>query len=117
MHGIARVSQLLEGLAPSGIWISVVSLAEIYEGVFYADDPDHNERALRLLIAEFDVLPIDDEVCRIFARERGRLRAAGALIGDMDLLIGATAIRYGLAILSNNRRHFQRLRGLDIISV
>ena len=42
MHGIARVSQLLEGLAPSGMWISVVSLAEIYEGVFYADDPDQH---------------------------------------------------------------------------
>ena len=117
MHHVAGVSHRLEELAPRGIGISVVSLAEIYEGVFYSTDPDGNERALRLLLAEFDVLPLDDEVCRIFARERGRLRAAGTLVGDMDLLIGATAIRHGLTILTNNRRHFSRLRGLDIISV
>ena len=117
MHHVAGVSHRLEELAPRGIGISVVSLAEIYEGVFYSTDPDGNERALRLLLAEFDVLPLDDEACRIFARERGHLRTAGTPIGDMDLLIGATAIRHGLTILTNNRRHFSRLRGLDIISV
>ena len=35
----------------------------------------------------------------------------------MDMLIGATAIRHGLTLLTNNRRHFERLRGLNIISV
>ena len=39
---------------------------------------------------------------RIFARERGRLRAAGKIIGDLDLLIGATALRHDLKLLTNN---------------
>lgn len=51
-----------------------------------------------------------------FGRERARLRAEGNLIGDFDLLIGASALRHGLTVLTNNRRHFQRIRGLDIES-
>ena len=62
------------------------------------------------------VLPVDDEVCRIFARERGRLRAAGTPVGDFDILIGATALRHDLTLLTNNRRHFERLESLRIIS-
>ena len=50
------------------------------------------------------------ETCRVFARERRRLRAAGNLIPDFDLMIGATAVRYDLTLISNNRRHFQRIR-------
>jgi tRNA(fMet)-specific endonuclease VapC len=62
------------------------------------------------------ILGIDEEVCKIFGRERGRLRAAGMLVGDFDLLIGATALRHNLTLLTNNRRHFERIAGLRIES-
>ena len=63
-----------------------------------------------------EIVDVDWEICRIFARERGRLRAAGMPIPDFDLMIGATALRYNLTLLTNNRRHFERLTGLQIIS-
>jgi predicted nucleic acid-binding protein len=46
----------------------------------------------------------------------GRLRAAGMLVGDLDLFIGVTAIHHDLTLLSNNRRHFDRIEGLRIES-
>ena len=45
------------------------------------------------LLAGVAILPLDDEVCRVFARKRDRLRAARRLVSDFDLLIGSTAIR------------------------
>jgi predicted nucleic acid-binding protein len=62
------------------------------------------------------VLGVDEAICKIFGKERGRLRAAGMLVGDLDLLIGATAMHYDLTLLSNNRRHFDRIEGLRIES-
>jgi predicted nucleic acid-binding protein len=63
------------------------------------------------------LLPIDDEVCRIFGRERGRLRRQGLTIGDFDLMIGATCLRHRLQICTNNRRHFEAVDGLSIVSI
>ena len=117
LHGVARVTDRLDQLAPEGIGLSIVSMAELYQGVFFSTDPDGNERALREFLADVDVIEVDDETCRIFARERGRLRAAGTPIGDFDLLIGATALRHDLTLLSNNRRHFERVQGLSILSI
>ena len=63
------------------------------------------------------VLGIDEEVTRIFGRERGRLRRLGRTVGDLDLLIAATALRYDLTLLSNNRRHFELIENLQIFSL
>lgn len=117
MHGQQEVVSRLEELAPYGLGLSIVSLAELYEGVFYSTDLLSEERSLLNFLGAVEVIPLDDEICRIFARERGRLRAVGAIIGDLDILIGATALRHDLTLLTNNRRHFQRITGLDIISV
>ena len=109
--------QQLDTLRPEGIAVSIVSLAELYEGPTNSYDPEHSDRALTDFLRPFPVINLDIAVCRIFGTERARLRALGTLIPDMDLFIGATALRHNLTLLSNNRRHFGRLPGLNIVSV
>ena len=117
MHRREPIASRLGELVHSGLGLSIVSLAELYEGEFSSMNPEREARLLREFLHGVEVIPLDDVTCRIFARERSRLRALGTLIGDMDTLIGATALRYGLTLLTNNRRHFERLEGLNIISV
>jgi len=118
LNHIERVTRRLEALAPAGLALSIISLAELYEGVYYSRDPVESEAALqRFLNPELTILGLDEETCKIFGKERGRLRAAGLLIGDCDLLIGATALRHHLTLLTNNRRHFERIEGLRVESV
>jgi tRNA(fMet)-specific endonuclease VapC len=117
LHGSPAVVQRLEELTNDGIGISIISTAELYQGVFYSIEPQANEALLLEFISGYDVIQVDDEICRIFANERGRLKAAGTPVSDLDLLIGCTALRHGLTLLSNNRRHFRRLQGLSIISI
>ena len=117
MHGVPRVVKRLDSLLPEGVGLSIVSLAELYDGVLRSIAPQRDEERLRAFLTSVEVAPLDEPVCRIFARERGRLRAAGTPIGDFDLLISATAICHNLTLLTNNRRHFERVQGLDIISV
>ena len=116
LHGVDRVIRSLEELTPEGVGISIVSVAELYQGVFYSTDPAGNETILQEFIQGYEVIQLDDDICRIFARERGRLKEAGTPIGDLDLLIGSTALRHGVTLLTNNRRHFERLSGLNILS-
>jgi predicted nucleic acid-binding protein len=39
------------------------------------------------------------------------------MTSDFDLLVGITARRYGLTLLTNNRRHFENVEGLRIESL
>ncbi len=107
----------MEELAPAGLGVSIVSLAELYDGVFGATNPERSEQALRTFIDRVHIVDLDEAICRIFAKERSRLRSAGTPVPDFDLLIGSTAIRHNLTLLTNNRRHFERLQDLSIVSV
>jgi tRNA(fMet)-specific endonuclease VapC len=118
LNHIEHVTRRREELAPEGLALSIISLAELYEGVYYSRDSVESEAALqRFLNPELTILSLDEETCKIFGKERGRLRTAGLLIGDCDLLIGATALRHRLTLLTNNRRHFERIEGLRMESV
>lgn len=116
LNQIERVVARLKELRPQGLALSVVSLAELSEGVQYSRDPEQSQQALDAFLEDVSVLGIDEEVCKIFGRERGRLRKAGQRIGDFDLLIAATGLHYGLTVLTNNRQHFERVEGLQIES-
>lgn len=83
----------------------------------YSRTPEQSQQALNAFPEDVSVLGIDEEVCNIFGRERGRLRKAGQLIGDFDLFIAATGLHYGLTVLTNNRQHFERVEGLQIESI
>jgi len=115
---VEKVTKKLEELAPEGLALSIISLAELYEGVYYSRDPSESERVLKeFLASDLEVLGIDEETCKIFGRERGRLRREGKIISDFDLLIASTCLRHNLILLTNNRRHYELVKGLEIISV
>ena len=111
----AMVTRLTE-LQPQGLALSIISLAELYEGVFYSRDPEGDGRDLADFLRGVTVFGIDAEIAQRFGRERGRLRKAGMLIADFDLLIGVTAVHHTLTLLTNNRSHFERIDGLEIES-
>jgi tRNA(fMet)-specific endonuclease VapC len=116
LSGHEGIVRRLDELNEQGLGLSIVSLAELYEGIYYSTDPEGNEQDLADFLQGVVVVGIDEEACKIFGKERGRLRADGKTIGDFDLLIGATALRHHLTVLTNNRRHFQLIEGLQIES-
>ncbi len=116
LNGHRAIVSQLQTLTDQGCAVSVVSLAELYEGVHYSSNPTDNAQALSDFLLGMTVLGIDTEICKIFGQHRGRLRATGKVLGDFDLLIGSTALRYELTVLTNNRRHFSLIDGLAIES-
>src|SRR5713101_7290137 len=76
LHGNQDIIHTLRRIAPDGIALSVISLAELCEGVYYSRTPEDNERALGEFLTGIELLPVNQEIAKRFGRERGRLRAA-----------------------------------------
>lgn len=117
LSGQPAVSHRLREARPDGLALSIISLAELYEGVYYSRDPQESQRRLSDLLEAVTLLGVDEDTCKLFGMHRGRLRAAGRMIGDFDLFIGATALQHNLTLLSNNRRHFEMVEGLRLESL
>lgn len=105
---------LFNRLIQDDIAISIVTYAEVYEGIYYGRDPQHAEVIFRQFIRGVRVIGITRTIARRFATIHGALRAQGLLIPPPDIFIAATAIHYNLPLVTRNVRHFQRIPGLTL---
>ncbi len=117
LHSNEQIQRRMDELERQGLGLAAVSLAELWEGVHYSRDPQESERQLHNFLRRVSFVGIDEETCKLFGKERGRLRAQRKPVADFDLMIGMTARQHNLTLLTNNRRHFENIEGLKIESL
>jgi tRNA(fMet)-specific endonuclease VapC len=93
--------------------LSIVTYYEIVSGLKHRDA--HNQLTLFLDFAAMNtVLPVNQSVADVAADLYADLRKRGEPIDDIDLLIAGTAIANGLTLVTNNRKHFDRIAQLEV---
>lgn len=115
LKGNEKVTDFLKEKFEEGLAISVISLAELYDGVYSSKDPERHESALKDFVSGVVVLDITEEACKQFGKLRSKLRKKGELLDNFDLFIASTAKTYNLVILTNNKKHFERIK-LKVLS-
>ena len=116
LRGAGDYTAAISRLGAECLAVSVVTLAELAEGIYRASDPDAARRAVDTFKADKAVLHLTPGVCDRFGSIRADLRGQNLLIGDMDLFIAATCLDWDLGLLTTNRKHFERVGGLRIVS-
>lgn len=93
--------------------ISVLTLAEAMFGARKRRSP-RLESLVEMFSELFPVVPLSDDAAMAYADIRTQLEESGRPIGDMDMLIAASAVAGGYVLVTNNVRHFQRINGLSV---
>ena len=102
---------LLAGV--SNCFISELTYAELLFGAECSDNPEKNKTLIDRFLSRIKVIPIKDAI-PLFAKEKARLRKDGTMVEDFDLLIGTTAVKEGLTMVTENTRHFQNINGIQL---
>ena len=115
LHGRQAALRTLADLAPQGLAISLITYGELYEGAYFARDPRQAMASLRKFLRRIRRLTLTKAVMERFGVIRGGLpRVVRDQVGDMDLLIAATALHHDLTLVTRNLRHFSRVPGLKL---
>ena len=112
IHAIRRKKQrweLLQQLLLSGgtLGCSVITLGEIYAGM----RPHEKDRTEELL-ACFEHYEVTAEIARAAGALKNEWAIKGFVFTLPDMLIAATALRYRLTLLTENRRDFVMENGV-----
>lgn len=109
----AGVRERFKAHGSDEIAISEVVLAELLYGA--ARHPTRSTE-IAALVGDFAsrlmVLPWN--AARVYGGLRAELEEQGLPIGNMDLLIAAHAIVHGAVLVTNNVRHFSRIKSLRL---
>ncbi len=115
LNGQQPAIDTLVSLAPHGLFLSVVTYGELYEGAYYSRDPKAALAQLQTFLTNKTILPVTQPIMERFGILRGTLpRNLRQQIGDMDLQIAATALAFGLTLVTRNLRDYQHVQGLSL---
>jgi tRNA(fMet)-specific endonuclease VapC len=120
-HAMAEVSgRLAEQLGPDEqVGIAAITASELLHGV-HRSTPEHRARResfVEAVLAAFPPLPFELLAARAHARIWAQLAAAGHDVRAHDRIVAATAISAGWRVGTANRRHFDRIVGLDVRTI
>jgi tRNA(fMet)-specific endonuclease VapC len=122
----ALISLERRGLPPDSIHrivpaesaaIASITASELLAGIHRARPSERRlrrEAFVETVLVILPVLPFDLLVARVHARVGAELLAVGQPIDSNDLLIAATALAYGLPVMTENVRDFERVPGLVV---
>lgn len=94
-------------------FISEITLAELKYGAANSQNFQKHTDEISELLKSIQVLPIISSL-DLFASEKARLRKAGTMIDNFDLLIGCSAIVNDMILVTNNTKHFQRINNIQL---
>ena len=69
LNGNSGMVEKIGSLEKEGLAASVISVAELYEGIYYSTNPAGNEKALNDFLSGIPTLGIEDGVCKVFGKE------------------------------------------------
>ena len=114
LNGRKEIVKKIDNLANEELFTSIICVAEVLEGIYGTDKEDQRLLQLNEFLQDIRVLLIDRKVADKFAKIRSDLRKKGGLIENMDIFIAATALVQNLILITNNKRDFERIKGLKL---
>jgi predicted nucleic acid-binding protein len=115
------VGQLLKrvftALGNQDTLLSSIALVEITHGVHRANTPQVRSRREAFIqepLKDVPVYPFTEQIAFVAGKIDGEQQNNGVKIPFADLLIGATAVHLGYAVVTENPRHFAMIPGLDV---
>jgi predicted nucleic acid-binding protein len=117
LAGDAATINFVRSLYARGVSISVVTYVEVLEGVLLSSDSSNSRREFERLLADWPVLPLSIQIADVCAELRAGLHARGRRVRTraLDLLIAATALQFGLTLVTRNQRDYADIDALTIL--
>jgi len=116
-RGHLELDDLIARYAEADVAISAITASELLHGVQRAKTAAQRHRRQAFvegLLAQLPVIAFDFTVARVHASLWADLAKRRALVGERDLMIGATAIASDYGIATRDERSFPKIPGLRV---
>lgn len=94
--------------------ISFITLSELYYGAYNSQKIKENLSGLKVLENKLRRLDSDQGTCETFGKLKAGLASQGKILDDADLFIAAGALANNNILVTNNEKHFKRVKGLRV---
>lgn len=109
-----QIDEKIREVGDDNIFVSSITIAELYFGAYNSSKVDENLELVSELLTEINVLDFHIEAGEKFGKIKSELKKSGESLSDSDLFIASTALSEGAIPVTNNEKHFKRIKNLSI---
>ena len=94
-------------------FVSVITTFELYNGALLSSNPKQKLEDLSIILGSIEIMPFDNTQSYVASKIYAYLVNNGAKLEMRDILIASCAIARNIKILTNNKKHFNRIPELQ----
>ena len=113
-HSLWEVYQPL--LENHRLLVAAQTVAEMRFGALFKNWGERKMQRLEILLSSYTIVHTDDAICTEWARVRNEALSKGRPMSESDTWIAATARALDVPLVTHNRRDFEFLDDLTLIS-
>lgn len=106
------VNQIVD--SNSDIYTTSLNLYELIKGCYQSGNFDKNYNLIIELRKSVKILNFDDESSLIAGKIFYSLKKSGTPINESDILIASICLKNDFQLLTENKKHFNRIDGLKV---
>ena len=114
LRGDRKVAEQLSRRLAEPRALSVITYGELLWWAMKSARSIENVAKVRRIAELYPVIDVSVPIIETFAVLRARLEQEGRRLDDFDLVIAATALHMGYALVTDNIQHFERVEELRI---
>lgn len=114
LKGDCRVTSRLKAKEEQPLCLALPTLMELFYGAYKSANPTRNVATVRTLAQQFSIIIPDESTAETFGQLKAQLESKGHPLDDMDIMIAGIALAGNYILVTNNIRHFQRIKGLQL---
>ena len=114
LKGGQEIEKRIMQVGLGNLRVSFITISELYYGAFKSQRTPDNVSLVEILEEKLAVIESDSGICSTFGKLKAQLEKQGKIIDDADLFIAACALVTDSVLVTNNEKHFSRVKKLKI---
>lgn len=114
LKGMPSITERIASISMGEINTTIINHAELLFGAYNSTRKQQNLKKAEMFLHNIKILPFCEQASTIFAEQKAWLKKHGTLMADLDLMIASITLRHEMVLVTNNRRHFERLKNLQL---
>ena len=107
-----------ESVIKAGAAVSIITRAELFYGALKSKQPKRNLDLVNGFLEELGIntVNLSEGIVLTYARLKTQLEKQGRRLDEFDLLIAASALENNFTLVTDNAKHFSRIKDLRIFN-
>ncbi len=114
LKGNQKIEKRIMQVGLDNLQLSFITISELYYGAFKSQRTQDNILLVEMLEEKLAVIESDPSICSTFGKLKAQLEKQGAILDDADLFIAACAQATDSVLVTNNEKHFGRIKDLKM---